>query len=285
LVQRGSSWLKVCVALWGAFAFLGVDTQAGAVPQDKVTICHATSSVSHPYVQETVDINDVVHPDGTPTGHGTHLGPVYPDAKWGDVIPPFDYSNGTGGTSTYGGLNWGSDGQAIWNAGCLVVFVELPPETTTTTPPGSTTTTTTTPGSTTSTAPGATTTTGSTTTTVSTTTTNSTTTTEAPPPGATPTTAPSSELPPPLMDAPNGAETIPPVEAEVIEPGPQAADLGPLTEPERQTAEAELDQTAPLPPTGQNTYLMVFLTLGLVVGGSILVVGSRRLSRRGTNRR
>ena len=51
---------------------------AGATPQDKVTICHRTNSVKNPYVQQTVNVNSIVVPNGTPTGHGLHTGPLYP---------------------------------------------------------------------------------------------------------------------------------------------------------------------------------------------------------------
>ena len=132
------------------FAGLGLADSApafGAVepskPQPKVTICHATSSVSDPYDQITVSANSIVEPDGTPTGHGTHTGPIYPTADWGDIIPAFEYNNDNGGTSTFAGLNWHGHGQAIFDGGCLVVLVPIqPPEpeesTTTSTPPTTT---------------------------------------------------------------------------------------------------------------------------------------------------
>ena len=128
---------------------------AYGAPQGKVTLCHATNSVGSPYTEVTVNINSVVKPGGTPTGHGTHTGPVYPTPGWGDIIPPFQYNNDHGGVSTYPGMNWSGHGQDIWHGGCLVVLVEPPiPPTTTTTPPTTTTTppaTTTTPPATTST--------------------------------------------------------------------------------------------------------------------------------------
>ncbi len=100
-------------------------TPAAATPQDKVTICHATSSVSNPYVQNTVNENAIVKPNGTPKGHGEHTGPVYPEQDWGDIIPSFPYTNDHGGTSIYPGLHWTTDGQAIWNGGCLVDPTEI----------------------------------------------------------------------------------------------------------------------------------------------------------------
>ena len=80
---------------------------AGAAPQDKVTICHRTNSVKNPYVQQTVNENSIVMPNGDPTGHGLHTGPVYPQSDWGDIIPPFNYANNSGGTSVYHGMKLG----------------------------------------------------------------------------------------------------------------------------------------------------------------------------------
>ena len=183
---------------------------AYGAPQDKVTICHATNSVENPYDQITVNANSIVKPDGGPTGHATHTGPVYPTPDWGDIIPSFQYNNDHGGVSTYPGLNWSGDGQAIWNGGCLVVFVPIqPPEestTTTTTVPPTTVPPTTVPPTTsvpTTAPPTPTEPTTSPTTTIppllpTTTTTAPSTTTTAPPPGAT-TTVP-----------PGGSTTTPP---------------------------------------------------------------------------
>jgi hypothetical protein len=71
----------------------------------KVTLCHATSSRTNPYVTVTVDKSAVLS-----GGHGTHRGPLFPAAGWGDIIPPFD---------AYPGLNWPA-GQAILDNGCVV---------------------------------------------------------------------------------------------------------------------------------------------------------------------
>ena len=179
--HQSSTLLGVGVGLGLVLALGGVSAiRAAAAPQDKVTICHATSSVTNPYVQNTVNENAIVKPNGTPKGHGAHTGPVYPEPGWGDIIPSFEYTNDHGGTSVYPGLHWDTDGQAVWNGGCLVVPTEPPPEpiTTTTEPEVTTTTsgstTTTTAGSTTTTTSGSTTTTsGSTTSTSGPTTTTS----------------------------------------------------------------------------------------------------------------
>src|SRR4051794_34799436 len=61
---------------------------ASAAPQQDVTICHRTRAVSNPYTFMTVSANSIIKDNG----HGSHTGPVYPAAGWGDIIPPFNYS-------------------------------------------------------------------------------------------------------------------------------------------------------------------------------------------------
>ena len=94
------------ISLIGA-GVVGLVPASGA-PQDKVTICHATSSVRNPDVETSVSEDSIVKPDGTPAGHGLHTGGVFPTPGWGDVIPPFTYTNASGGTSTYPGMNYSS---------------------------------------------------------------------------------------------------------------------------------------------------------------------------------
>ncbi len=277
-----STLLRAGVGLGVLLTFVCVlATPAAAKPQDKVTICHATSSVSNPYVQNTVNENAIVQPNGTPTGHGEHTGPVYPERGWGDIIPSFEYNNDNGGTSIYPGLHWTTDGQAIWNGGCLVVITEPPvsPETTTTTTQPEVTTTTS--ASTTTTAKPGTTTThpGSTTTTL--------------PPTTTPTTAPPSEVPPPITDPGGGLEIAPPAAAIVVDPGPVVVTLGMLSISQRVSLEAEVDASAPptttttqpigpLPHTGLNVTGRTLTALALILAGALLVRRSRRPSRRET---
>ncbi len=74
-------------------------------PQPKVTICHATSSASNPYVVITVAPEAVIT-----KGHDQHQ-----DRR--DIIPPFDYEK-AGKTLTYPGLNWDARGKAVFAAGC-----------------------------------------------------------------------------------------------------------------------------------------------------------------------
>lgn len=84
----------------------------------KVTICHGTDSVTNPYNGINVDDSSA-----TAEGHASHTGPIatsqtvaqsLKDAhiQWGDIIPPFPTSG------VVGGLNWTTDGQAIYNNHC-----------------------------------------------------------------------------------------------------------------------------------------------------------------------
>lgn len=109
-----------------AFAVSSVVTPVVADDTHKVTICHATNSVKNPYVRETVDADAADGNTANDNGngdHSTHTGPVatseaqaqtLKDAKteWGDIIPPHD---------NYSGLNYGADGQAVYNNDCKYV--------------------------------------------------------------------------------------------------------------------------------------------------------------------
>ncbi len=94
---------------------------ATAAPAEKVQICHATNSVSNPYIVNSVNTSSVDE-EGNKflNGHGDHTGPVFdpadPPASWGDIIPPI--TNPDTGT-TFPGLNWPA-GEAIWTNGCQV---------------------------------------------------------------------------------------------------------------------------------------------------------------------
>ena len=90
-----------------------------ALRVDKVTICHATDAENNPYVVE--------HPakSGDVSGHAGHVGPVWVAGSkaagivWGDIIPAFDYTDSSGATVHYPGLNWPA-GQAIYDNNCNV---------------------------------------------------------------------------------------------------------------------------------------------------------------------
>ena len=104
------------VVLAGLVGVLVVFLQpASAQNEKKVRICHATSSQNNPYVSNSPAIanNGDLH-----GGHLNHKGPVFPEANWGDIIPPYTYVDANGDTETFPGYNWSPQGQAIWELGC-----------------------------------------------------------------------------------------------------------------------------------------------------------------------
>lgn len=82
---------------------------------DKVRICHATSSQKNPYNSIEVAIANNGDLQG---GHLNHKGPVYPAAGWGDIIPPYEFVDAQGQDQTFPGYNWSPEGQAILQNGC-----------------------------------------------------------------------------------------------------------------------------------------------------------------------
>ena len=82
----------------------------------KVTLCHSTGSNSNPYITNEPDKS------GDLSGHADDIGPIwYPGitVTWGDIIPSFNYLCDTG-VCNYPGLNWTTEGQAVWNNGCTM---------------------------------------------------------------------------------------------------------------------------------------------------------------------
>ena len=79
----------------GLVGALGISTfmvlpGVSASPSDKVTICHATSSVSNPYIVNTISTSSVDEKGNKYlNGHGDHIGPVYEEGMtsgWGDIM-------------------------------------------------------------------------------------------------------------------------------------------------------------------------------------------------------
>jgi hypothetical protein len=102
---------KLLALLGAGLLTFGVVAAAVAAPETKVRICHATGANGNPYVDAKADRT------ADAGGHAGHVGPVWFDGitvAWGDIIPPFDIIGG----GTFPGLNWDTDGQAIWNNNC-----------------------------------------------------------------------------------------------------------------------------------------------------------------------
>jgi len=89
-----------------------------AAPKEKVTICHGTSAVNNPYVQNRPAV------EGDISGHADDDGAIFdPNTNvngdhWGDIIPPVP-------SVDFPGLNWDAAGQAIWENGCNLTDVEV----------------------------------------------------------------------------------------------------------------------------------------------------------------
>jgi hypothetical protein len=98
-------------------------------PNQKVTLCHSTSSETNPYNLIEVDENAIANVILGQNGHATHTGGIFPEPGWGDIIPAFNIP-----PNSFGGLNNTAEGLAILENGCNVV---TPPTTAppTTAPP------------------------------------------------------------------------------------------------------------------------------------------------------
>ena len=107
-----------------------VQTMSTDKQNTKVTICHRTDSATNPYRQITVD-QSAVDGVGNSDHYGEHQGPLasttvvaqqLKDAhiKWGDIIPPLK--------GVHNGLNWTTEGQAIYDANCVVPTPPLTPK-------------------------------------------------------------------------------------------------------------------------------------------------------------
>ena len=114
---RRPVWLGGVVVLAGLVGVLLVFLQpaASASQPEKVRICHATSSQKNPYNSIEPAIGNNGDLQG---GHLNHVGPVFPAADWGDIIPPYTYVDANGETQVFPGSNWSAEGQAIWENGC-----------------------------------------------------------------------------------------------------------------------------------------------------------------------
>ena len=103
--------MSIAGLLLGGFG--AIASPASATAPAKVTICHATSSTSNPYVEITVNQSSL--DGGGANDHTLHTGPVFnfsnlaANDEWGDIIPPF---------GSLAGLNWSLAGQTVLRDGC-----------------------------------------------------------------------------------------------------------------------------------------------------------------------
>ncbi|GAA1777497.1 DUF11 domain-containing protein [Agromyces lapidis] len=94
-----------------SLATTGGDENGGppvtTVPEwnDHVSICHATSSESNPYVFISPSVRSIIDPNGDPDDEysGGHAHSVHQDFR--DIIPVFDYKDEDGVLHTFPGLN------------------------------------------------------------------------------------------------------------------------------------------------------------------------------------
>src|SRR5262245_13002667 len=94
-IVRRLAWLVALavVAFAGlASAYVTAGPAAGTAPQIKITICHATSSHTSPFVEQSPNT------DGVLSAHAHHPG---------DIIPPFEVVE-RGTTTIYRGKNMDS---------------------------------------------------------------------------------------------------------------------------------------------------------------------------------
>jgi hypothetical protein len=128
---------KLILSLAFAFAVVGFSPAVGATRPDqngehKVTICHRDNNVKKPYGPGPIEVDEsAVDGVGSADHYGKHQGPLASSeavaqqlkdshTKWGDIIPPVD--------PYHSGLNWTTEGQAIYNNDCQYVEPEEPEE-------------------------------------------------------------------------------------------------------------------------------------------------------------
>jgi len=118
--SRRLGWLVVVGLAFTALAAPSASSLA-AEPKTEITICHATGSQGNPYVVNSPAINSSGAFAGELSGgHNSHTGPLwFPGIQvtWGDIIPPYTYPPAN---FTYAGLNWTTEGQAIYENGCNI---------------------------------------------------------------------------------------------------------------------------------------------------------------------
>lgn len=111
-MPRGKALLAVVAAAgltfgMGAVAANAAPGNGDSNPGNKITICHATSSVKNPFVVNSPNANGVV---------SGHAGESHQDAR--DIIPAFWYTE-DGVSVFFPGQNWDGNGQDTYNNGCV----------------------------------------------------------------------------------------------------------------------------------------------------------------------
>lgn len=91
---------KLLIAFAAVVGMFAMTATPALATNDKIELCHATSSQSNPYVSIEVSINSV-----DLNGHDSH---------GADIIPPFSRPG-----PDYPGKNWNQAGQAIWHNECV----------------------------------------------------------------------------------------------------------------------------------------------------------------------
>ena len=108
----GQNWTAEGQAIF--FNDCQIDDDPPPPGDEEITICHADANPQQPYGPGPISpsVNSILNQNG----HASHDGPVFFPGiaeQWGDIIPPFEHENGS-----FPGLNWDSDGQAIFFNDC-----------------------------------------------------------------------------------------------------------------------------------------------------------------------
>jgi len=125
-----SSLILFTAQLIPFFVFTGsasANNDSNAINEDKVRICHATSSASNPYEYPEVSKSAVdgvgngdhylEHTGAIATSNSVAQGLKDDKIDWGDIIPPIE--------GVHAGLNWTTTGRAIWNNKCELTTIEV----------------------------------------------------------------------------------------------------------------------------------------------------------------
>src|SRR3954471_7513310 len=91
--RRQALLATVVLAVGVAVALVVLQPAASQLNEKQVLICHASSAETNPYVSEHPAIENN---GGLKGGHRNHDGPVFPAPDWGDIIPPYTYTDESG---------------------------------------------------------------------------------------------------------------------------------------------------------------------------------------------